>query len=892
MTLQKQVLTTTDIRAIFVEYFAQRGHAHVASSPLVPQNDPTLLFVNAGMVPFKDVFTGRESRDYVRAVSSQKCVRAGGKHNDLDQVGYTARHHTFFEMLGNFSFGDYFKDQAIEYAWDFITRELGVNKGRLLVTVYADDTESAQLWKKIAGLSERRIIPISSSDNFWSMGDTGPCGPCTEIFYDHGDHIPGGVPGSPEQDGDRFVEIWNLVFMQYEQLKSGKRTKLPNPCVDTGMSLERLTAVMQGVSDNYDIDLFREIIRHGADLADVNPQGDKKVSLRVIADHLRTSCFLMADGVLPSNEGRGYVLRRIMRRAMRHAHSLMPEDLMMYKLVGNLVGLMGGVYPELNRAQPLIEQTLKMEEERFRSTLDKGLRLLGEETEKLQAGDILPGDVAFKLYDTFGFPLDLTEDILKKSSISVDLDGFDASMKQQKEKARASWKGSGGAAEDLVWFDIKDAQGVPDFTGYEALASDAVISSLVFGDRQVDKLSADQEGWVITNQTPFYGESGGQVGDKGWILADGGIKAKVIDTKKFVGDLIVHKVKVEVGCLKKEQVVHLEVDRDRRDNLCANHTTTHLLHEALRMHLGNHVSQKGSLVEPTRLRFDFSHPEALSPGVLADIETEVNRQIQANYRIVTTVMNAKEAVEKGAMALFGEKYGEEVRVVSMGASENDTYSLELCGGTHVKRTGDIGSFKIISDVSAALGVRRIEAVTGLQALKVAQNNASLVQDLGSLLKVGSHEIKGRVHALQEALKEKDKEMQRLQKKALSSDDAPIQQVTIKDIVVLGQHLQGVPAKNLKGYVDELKNKHPKAVIMLTSEVDGKVACVVGVTDTLTIGLDATDIIRKLTPILGGKGGGGRSDMAQGGGSDVSKVQEAFDSLNKILESMFCEATGL
>ncbi|MBL0965997.1 MAG: alanine--tRNA ligase, partial [Blastomonas sp.] len=739
--------STNDIRRSFLEYFGGNGHDIVPSAPLVPHNDPTLMFVNAGMVPFKNVFTGLETRANPRATSSQKCVRAGGKHNDLDNVGYTARHHTFFEMLGNFSFGDYFKEEAIHHAWTLVNKTWGLAADRLTVTVYHTDDEAFGLWKKIAGLPDERIIRIATSDNFWSMGDTGPCGPCSEIFYDHGDHIFGGPPGSPDEDGDRFIEIWNLVFMQYEQHADGSRTNLPRPSIDTGMGIERIAAVMQGVHDNYDIDLFKALIAASGQATGTATTGDNQASHRVIADHLRATSFLIADGVLPANEGRGYVLRRIMRRAMRHAHILGAADPLMHRLVPTLVAEMGQAFPELLRAQPLIEETLEREETRFRQTLDKGLRLLDEATADLAEGAVLSGETAFRLYDTYGFPYDLTEDALRSRGLGVDREGFDTAMAAQKAAARAAWKGSGEAASAEIWYDIAERAGGTEFTGYTATEGEAEVVALVRDGAEIDSASAGESVTILVNQTPFYGESGGQMGDAGVISSLGGLKAVVDDTSKPLGRLHAHQARVEAGSIKVGDTVHLAVDVERRDALRANHSATHLLHAALRHHLGGHVTQKGSMVAPDRLRFDFSHPKALTEAEIAAVEAEVNAEIRANETVTTRLMGPDDAVQAGALALFGEKYGEEVRVLSMGRATDKHYSVELCGGTHVRALGDIGIFRIVSESAVSSGVRRIEALTGEGARQWLVARDERVKAIAALVKTSPDEVEARIAAL-------------------------------------------------------------------------------------------------------------------------------------------------
>ena len=781
--------STNDIRRSFLDFFAAREHKIIPSASLVPHNDPTLMFVNAGMVPFKNVFTGLETLDTVRATSSQKCVRAGGKHNDLDNVGYTARHHTFFEMLGNFSFGDYFKEQAIRNAWELLTQEWGLPAEKLIVTVYHTDDEAFDLWKKIAGLPDDRIIRIATSDNFWSMGDTGPCGPCSEIFYDHGADIPGGPPGSPDEDGDRFIEIWNLVFMQYDQAADGARSDLPRPSIDTGMGLERISAVMQGVHDNYDIDTFRALIAASAQLTGTRPDGPDRASHRVIADHLRATSFLIADGVLPANEGRGYVLRRIMRRAMRHAHLLGAEQPLMHRLVPSLVAEMGQAYGELGRAQPLIEETLLREETRFRQTLDKGLRLLDEETGDMSEGDVLSGETAFKLYDTFGFPYDLTEDALRARGLSVDRAAFDTAMDAQKAAARAAWKGSGDAASDDIWFDVVEREGASEFTGYTSTVGEGRVVALVRDGELTDAVGAGEDAIIVTNQTPFYGESGGQMGDSGTITTAAGLRVTVSDTSKPLGRIHAHHAKVESGTVKVGDTVHLEVDAERRDALRANHSATHLLHAALRGRLGPHVTQKGSLVAPDRLRFDFSHPSALSADEIAAIEAEVNAEIRGNEPVNTRLMSPDEAVDAGALALFGEKYGDEVRVLSMGSLTDKHYSIELCGGTHVEALGDIGILRIVSESAVSSGVRRIEALTGESARQWLVTRDDTVKSLAALVKTTPDELEERVGALLDERRKLERELAQA-KRALAmggggGKGAGPQIETIGDVQFLG-----------------------------------------------------------------------------------------------------------
>jgi len=877
--------TTTDLRSAFLEYFSQHNHTIVPSSSLIPHNDPTLLFTTAGMVQFKDIFTGKEATSLKRATTSQKCIRAGGKHNDLEQVGYTARHHTFFEMLGNFSFGDYFKDLAIELAWNFITKELEINKDRLLVTVYAEDIKTEELWKKIAGLPEEKIIRISSSDNFWSMGKSGPCGPCTEIFYDHGETIPGGPPGSPNEDGDRFVEIWNLVFMQYEKFPSGDRIDLPRPSVDTGMSLERLTAILQGVSNNYDIDLFQSIIQNTAEIANIDPCGKNKIPLRIIADHLRASCFLIADGVLPSSEGRGYVLRRIMRRAMRHIHEMAPQDILMYKLVPTLTSLMGSAFPELIATQDLIQKTLQLEEERFRKTLGNGLKLLESEIKTIPTGGTFPGTTAFKLYDTFGFPLDLTQDILKKSNIKVDQGAFSIAMEKQKKQARASWRGSGEKETDEVWYELREKFGLSDFIGYETLKSEGLALSIVKENKQQDTLLEGEEGWLLTNQTPFYGESGGQSGDTGVINTENGSLLLVIDTKKFLDNLIVHRIKVEKGTLKNGDILTLKVNKERRDKLKANHSATHLLHEALRRRLGKHIMQKGSLVESDKLRFDFSHNGALLDIDIEALEEEINRQICLNYPVLTATVSPEEAKQAGAVALFDNKYGKQVRMVTIGEKHSGTspYSIELCGGTHVSYTGNIGFFKIISDTSISAGIRRIEAVTGHAALKYTQKHFKNLQEISQILKTHPDNLTEKILELQNTLKEKNKEIKKMALKSLSESNNMLQETRFGEVTLYVNQMKGVSTKDLKAFIDTLKAKKKNSIIGLFSEVNEKVICIIGVSNSIVHKFNAVDIVKSIIPILGGSGGGGRPDLAQGGGNDKSKIDAAIKHLNNIVE---------
>jgi alanyl-tRNA synthetase len=883
--------TANEIRSTFLDYFAEHGHTIVPSSPLVPRNDPTLLFTNAGMVQFKSVFTGVEKRDYSRATTAQKCVRAGGKHNDLENVGYTARHHTFFEMLGNFSFGDYFKDVAIELAWNLVTKVYGLPKDRLMVTVFAEDDDAFNLWKKIAGLPEEKIIRIASSDNFWAMGDTGPCGPCSEIFYDHGPEIVGGPPGSPDQDGDRFIEIWNLVFMQFEQVTKEQRVALPRPSIDTGMGLERLAAVLQGKHDNYDIDLFRALIEASAEASHTHPDGPHAVSHRVIADHLRASSFLIADGVLPSNEGRGYVLRRIMRRAMRHAHRLGAKEPMIWRLVPALVAQMGQAYPELVRAQAIITETLALEEARFKQTLARGLGLLEEETARLGQGLPLSGEVAFKLYDTYGFPLDLTQDILRAQGRTVDTAGFDAAMDRQREAARKAWAGSGEAATEQVWFDLREQLGATEFLGYATETAEGKVVALLLDGKPVESVAADavdpeskSSVAVIVNQTPFYGESGGQEGDTGVMFTASGAEIEIRDTQKKLGDLHVHFGVLWKGRVAVGDVVEMRVDGNRRTALRANHSATHLLHEVLRRRLGTHVTQKGSLVAPNYLRFDFSHPKALAAEDIRWIEDEVNRRIRLNAAVTTRFMTPDQAVAAGALALFGEKYGDEVRVVSMGGEDEEhQFSTELCGGTHVRRTGDIGFFKITGEGAVAAGVRRIEAVTGEDAVGWAAEEERLLNSAAYALKTSPVEVPARIAALMDERKRLERELAEARRAlalgggaASSGNGAAAKDVG--GIKFMSRLVEGVPAKELKGLADDLKKQIGSGVVAIVATHDGKAANVVAVTDDLSPRFDARELVKFGVAALGGQGGGGRADMAQGGGPAVDKAAAAIAAI--------------
>ncbi|MAZ76072.1 MAG: alanine--tRNA ligase [Micavibrio sp.] len=871
--------TVKDIRSEFLEYFEKNGHTQVASSPLVPQNDPTLMFVNSGMVQFKNVFTGGETRDYTRATTSQKCVRAGGKHNDLDNVGYTARHHTFFEMLGNFSFGDYFKEEAISYAWELISKNFDMPQDKLLITVHSTDEEAAGLWKKIAGFSDDRIIRIPTDDNFWQMGDTGPCGPCSEIFYDQGEELAGGPPGSPDEDGDRFLEFWNLVFMQYEQEpgEDGQpiRRPLPKPSIDTGMGLERMAALMQGKVSNYDIDLLRSIIDHSADLTGVSPDGDQAASHRVIADHLRCASFLLADGVMPSNEGRGYVLRRIMRRGMRHAHLLGAKEPLMYKLLPTLVASMGEAFPELKRAESLVSETLKNEETRFKQTLDRGLKMLDEEAENVR-DNTLAGDVAFKLYDTYGFPVDLTQDALRTKGIDVDMDGFEACMDEQKAKARAAWSGSGDAGTEKLWFELLDTIEPTEFLGYETEKAEGQVLAIVKDGALVDTLNKGDDGIVIVNQTPFYGESGGQVGDNGVVKSENG-SANVTDVKKQLGKLFTHYVTIQEGSISKEDSLEMIVDHDRRNAIRSNHSVTHLLHEALRETLGDHVAQKGSLQDAERTRFDISQPNGVTAEQLKTVEAQVNAEIRANTPVVTRVMPIEEAMESGAMALFGEKYDDEVRVVSMGttsAGANKPYSVELCGGTHVNRTGDIGLFKIVSESAVAAGIRRIEALTGANALAYLEEQEARLNEAAQAIKSAPADLVKRVTSLRDEKKELEKTVVQLRKELAMGGGSGDEAKEINGIKFIGKVLDGFPTKDLKGMVDELKKKLESGVIVLVATNEGKASIIVGVTSDLTDKHNAVDLVKLGAEALGGSGGGGRPEMAQAGGANPAAANDA------------------
>jgi alanyl-tRNA synthetase len=889
-----------DIRSAFLGYFAREGHEIVPSSPLVPRNDPTLMFTNAGMVQFKNVFTGLEKRPYVRVVTAQKCVRAGGKHNDLDNVGYTARHHTFFEMLGNFSFGDYFKERAIELAWKLVTKEFGVPAEKLLVTVYIDDDEAFRLWKKIAGLPERKILRIAGNDNFWSMGDTGPCGPCAEIFYDHGDHIPGGPPGSPDANGDRFVEIWNLVFMQYEQLAGGKRVDLPRPSIDTGMGIERMAAVLQGTHDNYKIDLFGALIEAVADLTGVDSEGDSRVSHRVIADHLRASSFLIADGVLPSNEGRGYVLRRIMRRAMRHAELLGAKDPLMWRLVPALVREMGQAYPELHRAEALVTETLKLEEIRFRRTLERGLAILDEAAKSLKKGDMFDGVTAFTLYDTYGFPLDLTQDALKPRGIGVDIAAFTDAMEEQRKKARASWAGSGEAKTADYWFPLREKFGATEFLGYETETSEGIVQAIIRGGPEVNELRAGESGEIILNQTPFYAESGGQVSDTGWLIRnpEGQLVARVLAVHKEAGDLFVHNVRVENDVVKVGDSFRLDVDHESRADIRRNHSATHLLHEALRQVLGDHVAQKGSLVAPDRLRFDFSHPKPMTAEEIARVEDIANEFVLQNSPVTTRVMALEDARQSGARALFGEKYGDEVRVVIMGeptVQQGNTmgWSVELCGGTHAQRTGDIGIISVVNESAVASGVRRIEALTGNAAREHLNHIVHTAKMAAAELKTPLEELPKRLALLVDERKRLERDLSDAKKKlAMGGGGMPAHlEPMLTGVEHLGPGIKMVAGTKFYGFATEIEPKELKSmadegkkrvgsgiVAIVGKSVDGKAGIVVAVTEDLTSRFNAVDLVRKGAEVLGGKGGGGRPDMAQAGGPDGSKADAALAAI--------------
>ena len=882
--------TLNDIRSSFLGYFEKQGHSVQPSSPLVPRNDPTLMFTNSGMVQFKNLFTGVETRNYTRATTAQKCVRAGGKHNDLDNVGYTARHHTFFEMLGNFSFGDYFKEEAIAFSWELITKELGIDPNRLYVTVYHTDDEAANIWKKVAHLPDERIIRIATDDNFWMMGPTGPCGPCSEVFYDHGDHIWGGPPGSPEEDGDRFVEIWNLVFMQYEQFEDGTRKPLPNQSIDTGMGIERVAALLQGTNDNYATDLMRNLILASANASNTDPDGAGKTHHRVIADHLRSTSFLIADGVMPSNDGRGYVLRRIMRRAMRHAHLLGLKDPLMHRLVPELVRQMGGAYPELGQAQSLIAETLLLEETRFKQTLDRGLKLLDDELKVLPAGANLPGETAFKLYDTYGFPIDLTQDALREQDRGVDIDGFNSAMDKQKALARAAWAGSGEAADATVWFDVAERTGATDFLGYDTESAEGQIAAIVQDGEQVSEVASGAKVQIALNQTPFYAESGGQIGDTGLIKTETGV-INVTDTRKTAG-VFIHIGQVTEGVVKTSQAAVLEVDHRRRTSIRANHSATHLLNEALRNALGDHVTQRGSLNSFERLRFDYSHNHPLTAEEITSIEQEVNNYIRQNTPVETRIMSPDDARSLGAQALFGEKYGDEVRVVSMGrssdsgkGSDKSTYSLELCGGTHVRQTGDIGAFVVLGDSSSSSGIRRIEALTGTDALNWLREQEATLSRVAAELKTSATDVPDRVRALLDERRALANEVAQLRRERAMSGGGTVahEPQEVNGVKFLAQVLSGVSGKELPALVDEYKAKLGSGVVLLIADADGKAAVASGVTTDLKDKVSAVDIVKIVVAQLGGKGGGGRPDLAQGGGKDLENVESAISAAKTILK---------
>ena len=884
--------TLNQIRETFLKYFEKNDHKIVESSNLVPNNDPTLMFANSGMVQFKNVFTGLEKRDYQRATTSQKCVRAGGKHNDLENVGYTPRHHTFFEMLGNFSFGDYFKEKAIHYAWDLITKDFGLDKNRLYVTVFHEDDEAFSFWRKIAGLSDNRIIRISTSDNFWSMGETGPCGPCSEIFYDHGDHLKGGLPGSKDEDGDRFIEIWNLVFMQYEQVSKDKRINLPKPSVDTGMGLERIAALLQGTHDNYETDHFQKLIQSTSEIVKKKPDQNNLSSFRVIADHLRASSFLIAEGVLPSNEGRGYVLRRIMRRGMRHSHLLGSKNPVFYNLFETLKNEMSGNYPELNRAESLIKETLKMEEEKFLILLDRGIKILNDEISKIDK--VLPGDVAFKLYDTYGFPLDLTEDILRNKSLSIDTKKFQSLMQESRELAKKNWKGSGDAAVEDIWFGIKDKLGATEFLGYETNQAEGVILSLLKDNKEVKDLKSNDEGMIITNQTPFYGESGGQVGDTGEIIS-GDFRFEVTDVQKKLGDLFIHYGKVISGSIKLNDSVEMKINETRRNDTRAYHSATHLLHESLRRVLGPHVTQKGSLVEPERLRFDFSHMKPISDDEMVKIESHVNDMISKQSDVTTRIMTPKEAVDNGALALFGEKYGDEVRVLSMGDEGEKYFSTELCGGTHVKNTGDIGKFKIISQSSIAAGVRRVEALRDKQLEDYLKNKEKMLNLSSEKDDEQINELSKQISALggkpnldetdkKVLIKNLNKQLETLSVNSILQDQSKnkVNDQDVNGVKVRFQNVEDLPPKELRKLVDKGKKELSEGIVIVFASKDDKVGIAVGVTEKLTEKFDAVKFVKAGSEVIGGKGGGGRKDFAQAGGQDQSKINDAFEKIKSLI----------
>ena len=871
--------SVNQIRKTFLDYFAKNGHKVVPSSSLVPDNDPTLMFTNSGMVQFKNVLAGNETRDYTRATTAQKSVRAGGKHNDLDSVGYDVRHHTFFEMLGNFSFGDYFKDGAIPFAWELLTKDFGLPKDKLAVTIYYNDEEAYNLWKKVSGLPDDRIIRISTKDNFWQMGDTGPCGPCSEIFYDHGPEVWGGLPGTPEEDGDRFIEIWNLVFDQFEDLADGSRINLKRPGIDTGMGLERIAAILQGVHSNFDTDIFQHIIKAIADMANTDPNGPLKASHNVIADHLRSICFLIADGVLPSNEGRGYVLRRIMRRAMRHAYMLGVKDPMIYKLLPTLQKEMGEAYPELYTRENLIKETIKIEEERFGRTLDKGLKLLDEEIAHLGRGDKLSGETAFKLYDTYGFPLDLTQDALKNKNIEVDTAGFDACMARQKEEARKNWAGSGDTAVEKVWYSVEDKVNPTEFLGYNVTKSDGEVVALIQNNKEVNEVTSGKFE-LVANQTPFYGECGGQVGDTGLIVSKN-FTARVVDTKRKLDKIFVHVCELEKGSVKIGDCANFEVDEENRKRICANHSVTHLAHKALKMILGDHVAQKGSMVEADRMRFDVSHPKQITAEQLRQVEDIVNEQIRNDLPVTTVIMNKEEAVKLGAMALFDEKYGDDVRVVTMG-DENSPFSRELCGGTHVCSTGNIGYFHIIGESAVAAGVRRLECLTGFGADSYVRETENKLHHVAAALKTNLNDLEARINSLLEERKKQEQEIFNLKKALAGGKSSSDETETINGVKFVGKLVSGAHPKELKAFIDDIMHNLGSGIVVLCSDKDDKASVVVGVSKDLTAKYNAVDLVRAASAVVGGQGGGGRPDMAQAGGSDVSKINDAIAKIKAMI----------
>ncbi len=871
--------SVNQIRKTFLDYFAKNGHKVVPSSSLVPDNDPTLMFTNSGMVQFKNVLAGNETRDYTRATTAQKSVRAGGKHNDLDSVGYDVRHHTFFEMLGNFSFGDYFKDGAIPFAWELLTKDFGLPKDKLAVTIYYNDEDAYNLWKKVSGLPDDRIIRISTKDNFWQMGDTGPCGPCSEIFYDHGPEVWGGLPGTPEEDGDRFIEIWNLVFDQFEDLADGSRINLKRPGIDTGMGLERIAAILQGVHSNFDTDMFQHIIKAIADMANTDPNGPLKASHNVIADHLRSICFLIADGVLPSNEGRGYVLRRIMRRAMRHAYMLGVKDPMIYKLLPTLQKEMGEAYPELYTRENLIKETIKIEEERFGRTLDKGLKLLDEEIAHLGRGDKLSGETAFKLYDTYGFPLDLTQDALKNKNIEVDTAGFDACMARQKEEARKNWAGSGDTAVEKVWYSVEDKVNPTEFLGYNVTKSDGEVVALIQNNKEVNEVTSGKFE-LVANQTPFYGECGGQVGDTGLIVSKN-FTARVVDTKRKLDKIFVHVCELEKGSVKIGDCANFEVDEENRKRICANHSVTHLAHKALKMILGDHVAQKGSMVEADRMRFDVSHPKQITAEQLRQVEDIVNEQIRNDLPVTTVIMNKEEAVKLGAMALFDEKYGDDVRVVTMG-DENSPFSRELCGGTHVCSTGNIGYFHIIGESAVAAGVRRLECLTGFGADSYVRETENKLHHVAAALKTNLNDLEARINSLLEERKKQEQEIFNLKKALAGGKSSSDETETINGVKFVGKLVSGAHPKELKAFIDDIMHNLGSGIVVLCSDKDDKASVVVGVSKDLTAKYNAVDLVRAASAVVGGQGGGGRPDMAQAGGSDVSKINDAIAKIKAMI----------